>query len=138
MKAKDIQKLLQTWKKRLRLQDWELELHIVRRYRTRDGGSGSCEIVPNYKSAVITITHRDDFGSEDRFDRDFESTLVHELLHLHVETFADQDAGETRDTLKEQAIVSLERAFMALGRVIPLDDPRWEKLPLGSITEASR
>jgi len=68
--------LLEQWKKRLEMTDWEIDLYIVDFKRDNNyRQSGDFEAVPERKTASILMTW-------DPWRGDEEYTLVHELLHV--------------------------------------------------------
>lgn len=109
---------LQYWQQLLRLQDWNIELRIVRQHELDDHETlAECEYYLERRDAIIRIIPPEDL---DRFEasyldneaRDYDITLVHELLHLH---FAEFDSP-LAELAHEQVINTLSRAFVKLYR----------------------
>lgn len=110
---------LRFWQELLRLQDWNIELRIVRQFTLDDPDTlAECEYYLERKDAIIRIVIPEDL---DRFEdvylgneaRDYDITLVHELLHLHFAQFAPPED----EVVHEQVINTLSRAFVKLYRI---------------------
>ena len=99
-------KLCLEWQKRLRLQDWKLEVSVV-----RAADMSLNEAVAEYsctlerKTAIIRLL--DPIDNETLGlgvnDRDMEKDLVHEIVHCHFAPFMEHRPGPKR-TAQEQAI----------------------------------
>lgn len=112
VKKQTLVKLLETWQKILRLQDWDIKLKVV---TNLDGCLARCEPNPKYKTAVITFCTKTPGHLED--NSDLEITLVHELLHIHhspVSFLIKEDSWE--DWSAESMIDQLAHALVALHR----------------------
>lgn len=81
------------WQERLRLRDWRITTEVVRSYRMPSavcGGieAGHLERFRNTKQAEITICHPDDIHPDTPdMPASLEHTIVHELLHLHLDAW---------------------------------------------------
>ena len=118
--------LFAKWIHRLRLLDWDVKWRIVRKDELGDDHSGRCDSVLMKKMASIRILHPDDASTEWVEQYDLELTIVHELLHLHLDGWA-QLIGEG-----DQGVVLLEQTVHALSSVLLAADrrnPRWENFP---------
>lgn len=83
MTSKAIHTLLAEWQRRLRVQDWRLELKIVRLVDFGDTTTlGLCEAWNAKKSAIIKILDPQDHQETGKLDESLEVVIVHELLHL--------------------------------------------------------
>lgn len=71
---KELSVLLEKWKQKLLLGEWDLSIEIVEFTRKDYKQSGDIKVYPRKKKAVVLLTN-------DPF-RDEESVLVHELVHL--------------------------------------------------------
>jgi hypothetical protein len=90
----------------LRLQDWRLDLKIVRGpHRFAFGGhavamtepdNGQSFVNRHQKLAMIKLIDPLDYCDEYQ-PQDMLRTLIHELLHLHVESFMPDDKPESRE-----------------------------------------
>jgi hypothetical protein len=106
------------WARRLRLQDWRVTV------RWQDwvsmsilGRSGEVQWNLQAKSAVVYILppgQRCD-GNPEMAEGDWERTLVHELLHLHLAAWSAPD-GSLEDAAQEQAINAIAEALVNLAR----------------------
>ncbi|MCO7127806.1 hypothetical protein NIE88_18835 [Sporolactobacillus shoreicorticis] len=112
-----LQSKLLKWKKRLRLQDWEVAISIIRaRDMDLDDCQGECHWNIQSKLAWIHILDPVDYEPNKSFPQDMEKTLVHELLHLHFAPFTSDDESEMIDTAHEQAIDLIARALVETDR----------------------
>lgn len=98
------------WQSILRLQDWDIEISIVRQ---RGMGSrtsmGECEYNEQRKIAFIRILDPIDY--EDLLPLDMEWTLVHELLHLHFAPIWDDDKESEMETTINLLAAALVRMY---------------------------
>lgn len=122
MTPKRLQCRLRYWQRVLRLNDWEIELRIVRRV-VLDGAVGRCES-PVYRSAIISLADPVDFTADDSPRMaDLEDTLIHELVHLHMKDLGVVCAKSGQTMSPEQ--VAEERAVEALaGALLKLERAR--------------
>jgi hypothetical protein len=67
------------WKKVLRLQDWIVDVQLVRRESFSDGESASVEYNLFERTALVRVLDSRDYAGE---DQNHEISLVHELVHL--------------------------------------------------------
>lgn len=103
--------MLKKWKRRLCLQEWQisLETHLRPEEMSMDGVAGCTEWSEAIKTARIEIIDPAHYG-ERIVPFSFEKTLVHELLHLKL-TFWCQNEDSVSDRLMHQIIDDLARAF---------------------------
>ena len=104
------------WQKVLRLQDWDIEVKIVREWDFVNKGSiGEVGRNNQHKSATIRILHPIDYDPCNYGPQDMEEDLVHELLHLHFlsEMF---DLEPKMEIQYEQAINRVSEALVKLNR----------------------
>lgn len=104
-------RLLEKWKRKLCLQEWRIQLKTYLRPEemTMNGVSGCTEWSESGKTARIEIINPACYG-ERVVPFDFEKTLVHELLHLKM-TFWCQNEDNVSDRLMHQIIDDLARAL---------------------------
>lgn len=96
--------LLELWQRRLRLQDWFVDLRVSRNHEMPSGNQdGATHFCLRTKEAVIHVLHPSDRDPRSVCRYDFEQVLVHELLHLHF-------AGATPDNDTPE-MVALEQAI---------------------------
>jgi hypothetical protein len=110
------------WQRLLRLQDWDVDVRVVRRATLGSPGScGSCE-GGTYRRAIIRIADPVDFTPDEPARlRDMEDTLLHELLHLHLHDLrvprAKEGERETAEQIaEERAIEAVVGALLTLER----------------------
>lgn len=111
----DPQERLRYWQRLLRLQDWDIELRVVRRHEL-DDAYGRCSTWSAVGRAKIRLLDPQDFEPTiDPRDRDIKVTLVHELLHLRIP--ADQADGSS-SLGQEQAVERIAQALVHLRRPV--------------------
>ena len=102
------------WQECLRLQDWRFTLELKDR---RDMSDQLAHInrSTDYKRARIQLARPEQFPEVEAEVTDWEHSLVHELLHVHLDLWkpekgsAEQDAQEVAINLIAEALVSLRR-----------------------------
>lgn len=121
------------WQKRLRLQDWDVDVHIERGHNL--DSQGACNITQELKYALIRIRLMSDAKDSDlKCVGDMESVLLHELFHIHFDAAikkydasirvnpGDDTSGTTPQIIAlEQAFQGIVPYLMSVGRVIPLE-----------------
>lgn len=110
----DEQELLKKWKRRLGLHDWKIKLrgNCKPEEMTMSGVAGCTEWSEAGKTARIEIIDPEYYG--DRIvPFDFEKTLIHELLHLKM-SFWCQNEDDVEDRVMHQIIDDLARAFVEM------------------------
>ena len=112
MTQKQARKLCREWQRRLRLQDWQVELSFRRFHEMSGDTRGDCYMSMEQRIARIDILNPKD-ARPDAPPYDLEQTIVHELLHLHFEPF-----WRNKKRLElEQAIEAIAFALVAAKRV---------------------
>ena len=108
----DEQELLEKWKRRLGLQDWTIKLctNCKPEEMTMSGVAGCTEWSEAIKTARIDIIDPEYYG-ERIVPFNFEKTLIHELLHLKM-SFWCQNEDNVEDRVMHQIIDDLARAFV--------------------------
>lgn len=110
------------WQDVLRLKDWDIDVSIERRREIGGGGLG-CATIDCYRRARVRLCDPIDYDERDwPIDRDMEATLVHELVHLHLDDLRvvekDKDGKTTAEYVAlERATETLARALLALSRM---------------------
>lgn len=113
------------WQAILKLQDWDIKLRLARYYD--EPNLGSCSWTLPKKMATIRIQEYNDYDPANKWERDQEITLVHELLHLHFAPF-DADDGNHLGLAQEQAIHAISVALVNLARAaVPQTLPEMDK-----------
>lgn len=98
------ERMLNEWQERLGLQDWAIALQYncaPEELKLREV-DGEADWVASTKSATIRILDKKYYGDRNE-PYDFESTLVHELLHLKF-SMLDLDGNSYEATLLENLI----------------------------------
>ena len=112
--------LRREWQKRLKLQDWKIsigwvDLAFLKEITGTDNPCGACENFTEAKEAKIWMLKPEEWGEEaDARERDYENTIVHELLHCHFAHFTAIGSVET--LIQEQLIEALTAAMLELKR----------------------
>lgn len=110
----DLDELVAKWAPVLRLQDWTIRIGYHRRWSFYHdelcGGDVSCLV--KKRDASIRILDPIDYCPDWLPPMDIEYTVVHELVHLHIEPFY---AGGNVDQM-EQAVHALATALIGLDR----------------------
>lgn len=115
----ELQKQLTLWQSLLSLRDWNIDIRIVRQWEMSDPTTlAECSWYIHRKDAVIRVLHPHDLaGLSHHFlngeEADYDTSLVHELLHLH---FAPLDNGEDTEIPIEQAINAISRGMTQVYR----------------------
>lgn len=115
MTSKQINSLKAVWQKRLRIQDWDIEVRIVGIPEMMDvSGSddlGLCITQMSKKKARIFVRRAEDIEPH---EDDQEIILVHELLHV---VMPMQDLKLKAD-LNDSAYVAYERIIDQMARML--------------------
>ena len=110
-------RLFAKWIGRLKLTDWEIRWKIVHGDQLPSDRSGSCDSSLMKKIASLKILHPDDADPGWLDPYDFEVTIVHELLHLHLAPWALLfEEGDQANLLLEQTVHLLSSTFVAADR----------------------
>lgn len=108
------------WQRVLRLQDWDVRLDIARMADLGVGTLGECDPSAVKRQAKITLLDERDLGPQkfwfDGESWDWEITLVHELLHLHLHDVVGKDYQTPAGLAAERAIHAISKALVALER----------------------
>lgn len=90
----EARRILGVWKKRLRLEDWDFVVQLVRdRDMAAPGRAGECGVDRDQNLVTINLLDPRDYGTR-IYPQDHEKTLVHELLHVELDWFDDYRPGE--------------------------------------------
>lgn len=90
---------LAEWQIRLRLQDWDITAKVVRRddIDTDPSNRKAATVYREWRLNSADIKILDPIDRVGRAERDMESDLVHELLHIHTRQILDQIADPEGD-----------------------------------------
>lgn len=118
---------LQGWQKALSLQDFRIDVKLVRASHLDMGQKslGECDLFLMKKRALIRILDAADYGDPEELYDDHETVLVHELLHIVVpKRIFDLpiDENNVKYQMYEQGIDQLARALVSLKRKGLSDD----------------
>lgn len=104
-----LEERLRYWQKRLRLQDWSIEVRIARLREMDQDCEAQVNWILSRKMATIQILDQVDYPPDTMGSRDMENDLVHELLHLHFAPINVHfgESSQTYSTFEEQAIESI-------------------------------
>ena len=117
---KELRVQLAYWQKVLYLQDWTVDLRVVRQWEMDDPKTlAQCHWFLERKDAIIQVLNPTDLaGIADKFIKgeecDYDISLVHELLHLHFAPFY----REGDEISHEQAINAISRGMVKVWRDI--------------------
>ena len=129
--VKSLHTQLAYWQKVLYLQDWTVELRIVRQWEMADTGTlAQCHWYIQRKDAVISVLDPQDLaGVAPKFlnseECDYDISIVHELLHLHFAPFH----REEDETSHEQAINAISRGMVKIYREDEAHKPDPKPIP---------
>lgn len=120
MTRQTIQRLIDKWTVRLRLQHWDIYFEVVSEDEM-PGKIGQIQVTPSSLHAHISILDeegRKAFTSivEDNYAYNIEDTIVHELLHLWFNPLCPADAEPEKLCAMEQAIVRITSALTQTDR----------------------
>jgi len=104
---------LKIWQKRLRLEDWIIDVKIVRIWDLEQGTLGHIDWSSPHKTAVIKVLNPLDYElPKDKIPGDMELSIVHELVHLHLSVLplnkSSRFAEEQVVSMIADALVNLE------------------------------
>ena len=114
MTEQQLNELAVEWMDHLRLRDWRIKV-VVKRHADMADKAGTVRWCRGNKEAFISILHPDHQPEEMDFPRPVETTLVHELLHIHLATFFHEE-GTPENLDLEQAICAISECLVALKR----------------------
>ena len=116
------------WQGVLRLQDWNIQCDVVRAHEMKGDRSpvAQCESYIRRKDAMVRVLHPMDLPAVSPYflngeEKDYDLSLVHELLHLHFAPF-QAEVDTAADLAQEQAIESISRAITKLYRELKAKD----------------
>lgn len=109
-----VDRWLNTWKTRLRLEDWTVEAKVVRSTELKPDTLGHIKWESDKKTALITLLHPQDYDlPASRIEEDMEMTVLHELIHLQLSVLP-RDKGSRQ--VEEQVVNRIAGALMSLDR----------------------
>ncbi len=99
---------MHSWQKRLGLDDWTMQLQVVRQSQIDPNAWGSSHWDPRSKTATIQVLDPRDYnlkGSDLRMD--MECTIVHELVHIQVSPLVSPDTHILEDVVNRLMVALL-------------------------------
>jgi hypothetical protein len=102
------------WQKALRLQDWDVK-HVIARARDMGTAVADCDYMESLKRATIRVMDPIDNNTiPERWPRDMEADLLHEILHLHFAPYYPRESAANDPTriAMEQAIDLISLALL--------------------------
>lgn len=109
---------LSRWQERLRLLDWFVDVRLCHRSEISEGSLASIDVNHWTRSAVVRLGFPDEWTPEDDDQhRDWETNLVHELLHIQWIEYRKADGEGSREIVEERSCNDLSSALVTLARV---------------------
>jgi hypothetical protein len=102
------------WKPILKLADWDIRAIIKPRHDM--GEEGRVLVTSPRKIAFIRVREIDAAPDEFGYLTDAEHSVVHELIHCHLDPISPNDRNSLEALIEEQAIDALASALIALDR----------------------
>ena|SRR5579872_3529969 len=104
---------LRLWQKRLRLEDWKIDVKIVRIWDLEQGTLGHIDWSTTHHTAMIKVLNPADYElPPDKIPADMELSIVHELVHLHLSVLplnkSSRNVEEQVVSMIADALVNLE------------------------------
>jgi hypothetical protein len=110
---------LRLWQKRLRLEEWKIDVKIVRIWDLEQGTLGHIDWSVPHKTATIKVLNPSDYElPKDKIPADMELSIVHELVHLHLSVLP---LNKSTRTAEEQVVSMLADALVSLERGQPTE-----------------
>lgn len=111
---------LHIWQKRLKLEDWQIDVRIVRVWDLEHGTLGHIDWSIPHKTAVIKVLSPMDYElPKDKIPADMELSIVHELVHLQLSALplnkSTRNAEEQVVSLLSETLLNLERSQTPYG-----------------------
>ena len=115
MTQDELDRLLRDWQVILGLRDWTIVAKRVHHNKMGPTHDGENEINDEQMWANISIGIRDEYDGEWHIESE-EKSLVHELLHCHLNTVDKFKAGSLQAVMMERAINHIARALVNIRR----------------------
>ena len=122
MTPEELEERVTYWQNILRLRDWKIAVKYADSSDEVDNNAGQCLAHQHTKTAVIKLIKPEAFNPTSPFSQAFpenldeETTLVHEMLHIHFDGLFIEDDHEVREEREEQAIEFVAEALVRLNR----------------------
>jgi hypothetical protein len=107
-------KSLNIWQERMSLNDWNIDVKLVRANELEPQTLGNIHWDTNIKCATIEVLSSYDYPlPTDEMLKDMEFTVVHELVHLDLASLPKSKASRR---IEEHAVNQLAKALLDLAR----------------------
>ena len=119
MTQKKLEQLCRKWQRILRLQDWEIEARWATRNELDKGSNAEASLCINQKVATVGIIKPEDHQTWNGKEQDIEKSVVHELLHLplqSIENYARKGEESALDNAVENVTNLISGALIMLDR----------------------
>ena len=119
MTQKKLEQLVRKWQKILRLQDWKIEVKWVNRNELDSGSNAEVSLCVNQKVATVGVIKPEDHSTWNNKEQDIEKSIVHELLHLplqSIENYARKGEESALDNAVENVTHLISEALIILDR----------------------
>ena len=100
------------WQRLLRLEDWDVEVKVLRYYDLGEDTTATMNQFPLKKDAVLRLIDPRDHNPRWKPVDSVETDIVHELLHLHFGPLSDRE-NDAKQVAEEQAVNAISRALVA-------------------------
>lgn len=120
----DAQAACEWWQKELRLADWDIKCWIKRQENlSHADAQAEYRATPEHKEAWIKVLDPSHYPTDTSWPQDHEKSLVHELAHIHMNSFAPED-GTLARVAWEQASELIAHTLVRLRR-LAYPEPPW-------------
>lgn len=117
--AEQMGALCREWQGRLRLQDWDIHVSIVRArdMKTENALGEVYAWNTAKKAAAVHLLDSIDYPADQPATQDMERDLVHELLHLHFLVLSEGYKEDSKEQLElERGVDAISKALVELRR----------------------
>jgi len=112
--------LVDVWKRRLGLDPWEIIVKFCNMEDIEAGGEANVAVSQSLRRGIIKILWPDEYNRyetyNDDFPQDIEQTIIHELLHIPIMSFADPEKGSLEDVAVENFVEQTAKLLVSLQR----------------------
>lgn len=100
------------WKVKLTLQEWEISIGLSANIENYNGIEANAEVTTynDVRKAVINLANT----VPAEYERDWEQTIVHELLHVKLSPYVDYVDGVAASLLPPQIVILIQNTFLHL------------------------
>ena len=100
---KYVYRICRLWQKLLRLEDWEVVVEIVRSFEIGENNAAEIDVFASKKYAKLSLLHPDDCDPNWEPGGTLEQKIVHELLHISLNSIGQYD-DEAKRMAEEQFV----------------------------------